>query len=358
MVIAHDYLTQRGGAERVALALLEAFPGSRMVTSIYAPESTYPEFERHDIEVTPLSSVPAFRRDPRRALPLLAAAWASVQVNDADVVLCSSSGWAHGIRTTAPKIVYCHNPARWLYQSSEYIERHGRAQKVASTLLRRPLVWWDRRAAASAQLYLANSLVVARRVERTYGRPAQVVHPPMSVRPKMDRVPGIEPGSYFLTVGRPRGYKNTTVVAEAITRMPDERLIAVGGLPEGQWPDRLRGLTGVTDAQLTWLYANAKALIACAYEDFGLTPLESFSQGTPVLALRAGGYVETTIAGVTGEFIDEPTADSIISAVRRFLVSDFDAEVIRQHADSFSQEAFTARIRDIVFSQLRQPALT
>jgi glycosyltransferase involved in cell wall biosynthesis len=355
VVIAHDYLTQRGGAERVALALLEAFPGSRMVTSVYAPELTYPEFKAHDIQVTALSRFRAFRRDPRRALPLLAAAWTSVRIDDADAVLCSSSGWAHGVRTDAPKIVYCHNPARWLYQTDEYVNRHGRTSQAAAAALRRPLIRWDRWAAASADVYLANSHVVERRVERTYGRSAQVVHPPMSVRPEMEPIAGIEPGSYFLTVGRPRGYKNTAVVTEAIALMPDERLIAVGGLPDGEWPDRLRGLTGVTDAQLTWLYANAKALIACAYEDFGLTPLEAFSQGTPVLALRAGGYVETTVPGVTGEFIEEPTAESVVATVRRFLAADFDPALIRKHADSFSQEAFAARIRDIVFSQVRQP---
>src|SRR4051812_17900219 len=121
-VIAHDYVSQRGGAERVTLALLRAFPGAPLVTSVYEPEQTFPEFQAHDIRTSSLQRIGAFRRDPRLALPLLARTWVRTVIDSADVVVASSSGWAHGV-TTAPgvrKIVYCHNPARWLYQTNEY----------------------------------------------------------------------------------------------------------------------------------------------------------------------------------------------------------------------------------------------
>ena len=63
----HDYLTQRGGAERVVLSLMQAFPGARLVTSVYNPEMTFPEFRDYDVETTWLDRVGTFRKDPRRA---------------------------------------------------------------------------------------------------------------------------------------------------------------------------------------------------------------------------------------------------------------------------------------------------
>ena len=44
IAIAHDYLTQRGGAERVVLSMAKAFPDAAIYTTLYDPEGTYPEF--------------------------------------------------------------------------------------------------------------------------------------------------------------------------------------------------------------------------------------------------------------------------------------------------------------------------
>ncbi|NHC45891.1 PqqD family peptide modification chaperone [Motilibacter aurantiacus] len=202
VVVAHDYVTQRGGAERVALAMLRCFPGAPLVTSVYAQERTFPGFRAHQLRTSPLQGVPAFRRDPRLALPLLAPAWQRTTVDDADAVVASSSGWAHAVGT-APgvrKVVYCHNPARWLYQSNEYFAR-APWRSAALAAVRRPLSNWDLRAARSADRYLANSTVVAERIRRVYGIEAEVLPPPVAVEVDAERdpVPGIAPG-FLLTV--------------------------------------------------------------------------------------------------------------------------------------------------------------
>jgi hypothetical protein len=195
IVIAHDYLTQRGGAERVVLALLRIFPRARLITSIYDSEGTYPDFRNFKIEVSPLQQLAAFRADPRRALPLLASVWSRTTV-DADVVICSSTGWSHGIKTSGTKIVYCHNPARWLYQPEEYLAGGGflpRASlKVMAPFLRR----WDRSKALTAKVYLANSRSVAHRVEAAYDRKAVVLAPPNMLESAGPRIRpnGVQPG--------------------------------------------------------------------------------------------------------------------------------------------------------------------
>src|SRR5690606_29292578 len=97
VAIAHDYLTQRGGAERVVLALSNAFPDAEIHTLFYAPDQTYPEFRDRMIRTSGLNRVSPFRRDPRTALPVLAAASGRMKI-DADIVIASSSGWSHGFQ--------------------------------------------------------------------------------------------------------------------------------------------------------------------------------------------------------------------------------------------------------------------
>ena len=375
VAVVHDYLTQRGGAERVVLSLLEAFPGARLITSVYDPDTTFPEFRRYDVETTWLNRVPMFRADPRRAMPLLPIAFSGLQLDDVDVVVCSSSGWAHGVRTDAPKIVYCHTPARWLYQRHQYVEQHGAAVRLMVKALSPYLRWWDRRAAASATTYLANSTVVAGRVAREYGRTAEVLPPAITIDPLADREPvdGLEPG-FLLTVSRARAYKNVTVVCEAVASLPDERLVVVGGLPvppdagDG-WPSRLHGVTGVSDAQLRWLYANCSAVVAASHEDFGLTPLEGNTFGRPAVVLRAGGFLDTLVEGRTGCYIDELTTSSVRRALVELRTLGLDNRDIVAHAETFGFETFRAALhaaaelaastaprRARFFSVLRRPA--
>lgn len=347
VAIAHDYLTQPGGAERVVLAMLRAFPRARLVTSVYDPAGTFPEFTSVPVQTSPLQQVPAFRRDPRRALPLLAAAWSRTRVDDVDVVLASSSGWAHGMRSSAPVVVFCHNPARWLYQPEDYLAGQSAYVRPALAALRPALRRWDAAAAARATLYLANSATVAARIQSIYGREARVVHPPIGIDPSgpTAAVPGVEPG-FLLCVARGRGYKNVGVVRDAVERLlPGERLVVVGDADPGA---RTTVLGRVSDTQLRWLYDKADALVSVAREDFGLTPLEANAFGTPSVLLRAGGFVETLADGVSGVFVEEETAVAVAAAVRGLRARGWEASAIRAHAFAFTPEAFAERLRGIL----------
>ena len=70
--IVHDYLTQRGGAERVVLALSRALPEAPIYTSLFDPDATFAEFAGCDVKTSALSRVGVLRRRHRLALPLLA----------------------------------------------------------------------------------------------------------------------------------------------------------------------------------------------------------------------------------------------------------------------------------------------
>ena len=156
VAFAHDYLTQRGGAERVVLALCRTFPDAPVYTSLYDPETTFPEFLERDVRAHWLDRARVLRKRHRLALPLLPLAFGTTRI-EADVVVCSSSGWAHGIRTDGRKIVYCHSPAKWLYRRDDYLgERPSSAAKLGLRLLDPYLRAFDRRAACGAEAYKAN----------------------------------------------------------------------------------------------------------------------------------------------------------------------------------------------------------
>jgi glycosyltransferase involved in cell wall biosynthesis len=351
VAIVHDYLTQRGGAERVALEMTKAFPEATLYTTVYNPDATFSEFADADVRVVPwLTRVPAARNDPRVALPVLPLAVRSLGEIDADVVLCSSSGWSHGVRTSGRKVVYCHNPARWLYQPEAYFGRLPRRLRAAVSWFLRPLRRWDARAVDTCDVYLANSRNVARRITSVYGRDSAVVHPPrgLDATGPLEAVPGLEPG-FYLTVSRKRGYKRSRDIARAFVG-GDRRLVQVGGEPVDQ--DNVTRLTGLSDAQLRWLYSNARALIAVGDEDFGLTPVECYAFGTPAIVLSAGGYLETASPVATVQ-VPRPTVGALRTALTEVEERPWDAGAIRRHAEQWAPSTFHAALREFVETAAR-----
>lgn len=353
ILVVHDYLTQRGGAERVALSLLRAFPNAPVLTAVYNPETTYPEFRDRTVLTTWLQRFPTFRRDVRLALPLLPKAISGYTVAGFDAVVCSSSGLAHGVRTTVPKIVYCHTPARWIYEPDDYLAGLRPAERLAVRRFLPALLRWDKSAAASATTYIANSNTVRARIHRAYGREAELLFPPVAIDADGVREPvaGLAPG-YLLVVSRARRYKHVRLVCEAVEQLPGERLVVVGGLPApaqgGMWSSRLRGVTDMSDGQMRWLYANASALVGVSHEDFGLTPVEAYSFGTPSVLLRAGGYLDSSIENLTTTFVNRLDLDELVRALRQHRVTAHDHEAIRSHAVAFSEDAFIEGIRTAV----------
>jgi glycosyltransferase involved in cell wall biosynthesis len=352
VAIVHDYLSQRGGAERVVLAMLRAFPGAEIFTSLYVADATYPEFRDATIHTSWLNLVPPIRRNHRLALPFLAATFSTLIV-DADIAICSSSGWAHGVRTNGFKLVYCYTPARWLYEPDKYLElRNHRIAQWALRLLTPSLLGWDRRHALAANQYLTTSTAVQQRIRIAYGIEAEIVPPPYSldtdgpIRP----IQGVEPG-FFLCVARLIEYKNLRAVIAASVGLPDGlQLVIVGDGPDRDHlsriaPPNVHLVGSIGDAQLRWCYSNCVALVAAGYEDFGLTPLEAAAFGKPAIVLRWGGYLDTVIEGSTGIFFDTPTADAIRAAMLRSVSIGFSRDEILRRAASYTEGAFIDNLR-------------
>lgn len=368
VAIAHDYLTQRGGAERVVLAMAHAFPDAPIYTTLYEPKETFPEYAQLDVRTSWLNKVRYLRRHHRASLPFLPWTVSSMTI-DADVVLASSSGWAHGVTSTGQKLVYCYTPARWLHQQRRYLGDHpSRGTAIALKLLGPWLRRWDFRAAQSATAYVTISSVVQDRVHAGYGLPSIVLPAP---RPDTDTCPSepmpmverwLDGADFELCVSRLLPYKNVDAVVAAYADEPRRRLVVVGSGPQksalrAAAGDNILFLEGISDGELAWLYRKTHAVLSISYEDFGLTPLEAASFGKPCIVLRWGGYVETMIENLTAVFIEVPEAENVRRALEQLDAREWDAERIIEHAARYHEDVFVENIREVVKTMLeKRPA--
>ena len=358
VAIVHDYLTQRGGAERVVLSMLKAFPGAPLYTSLYEPDATFPEFADYEVRTLWTNRLRSLRDDHRRGLAMYPLAFSGLRITDAEVVVCSSSAFAHGVRTDAPKIVYCHTPPRWLYdEAGTYLAGWSGPVRVANRAVSVPMRRWDRRAAHSAASYIANSTVVRDRIRTTYGIAAPVVAPAVSP-PISDIVPvPAVRRPFMLCASRLLAYKNVDAIVAAFELVTDASLVVVGDGPEAR---RLRAIAGanvmflgpVTDGELCWLYSQCEGVVAAAFEDFGLTPIEAAAFGKPSAALRAGGFLDTVVQAKTGVFFENLTPGAIAAGVHRILTHPWDERAIRRHAAHFGEDRFAEALRAVAIDHV------
>lgn len=294
VALAHDVLASRAGGERVLCALATHFPDATIDTLVYEPAATFPELADRAIRPSWLNRSTLMRTRYRATLPAAALTWAARTI-DADVTICSTSGLSHHVRTSGRRVLYCHTPARWIYEPDVYMAGFGLGIRVVANLLRSPLRWFDKRAMRSADLVLANSHQIAAEIKSIYGIRATVVPPcsTLDIHGDQRPIPGMEPG-FVLSPMRPLGYKRFDVLVDAARRRPDTTFLHIGEGPHRDAllldaPANLHSAGAVDDAELRWAYANARAVAVTCAEDFGLVPLEAAAFGLTTVAPDARG---------------------------------------------------------------------
>jgi len=352
IAIAHDYLVQRGGAERVIEAMHGLWPDAPIFTSVYDPASTLECFAQMDVRTSFLQQFKWAReaKTHKYALPFYAMAFEQHDIRGFDAIISNTTSFAKGVITDPEccHICYCHTPSRFAWRYHEYIaqgsysKRHRRVLPFIVHWLRT----WDLGAAGRVDFFLSNSYNIARRVRKYYGRDSEVLYPPVEAH-RFHIAPN-PTADYFLVVSRLQIYKRVDLAIQACTKL-GLPLKVVGGGPE---LDRLKAMAGPTveflgrvpDGQVETIFANCKAFFFPGEEDFGIAPLEAMASGRPVIAFRAGGATETVVDGKTGVFHDEQTVESVIDAIQRVQTMPTDPQAIRTHAERFDVSAFQARL--------------
>jgi len=339
VAIVHDYLNQPGGAERVVLEMASIWPQAPVFTSLYRAESTFPEFQTHDIRTSFLDRLPV-DGGFRALLPLYPAAFNSFGVLDHELVISSSSGWAHGVRTSPESVhvVYCYAPARWLYTPDRYLPSSLKQRLLAPVVS--PLRRWDVGAARRADGYIVIAENVRRRVCAAYGINAEVVYPPVDT----ERFRLCPRGDRLLVVARLLPYKRIDLIIQAANQLG----IGLDVVGIGPSMEELRAIAGpsitfhgrLPDEAITELFEGCLAFCSAGQEDFGLAPVESLAAGKPVVAFAAGGALETLEENRTAAFFHEPDVPAVVAAIRRVQDLDSSPDDLAAEARRFSRTAF------------------
>lgn len=363
IALVHDFLVQRGGAERVLRVLADMYPQAPIYTLLYDKEGMGVYFADREVRVSHLDKLPRFLKKRRRyLLPFFAIAPETFDLRDFDVVISSSGAWSKGVvtRLNTAHVAYIHSPMRFAWDYSDrYISQIK--EKKLSVLARLVLTYvrlWDRLAADRPDILLANSEYTKKRIAKYYRRESEVVYPPIGMeegggkKEEGKRRKG-EKG-YFLTVSRLSAYKHADAIVEAFNKLKIP-LVVVG---TGEQQEKLKKIAApwvrilgeVGDRELWSYYQGARAFVFAAEEDFGMVLAESLREGCPVVALRAGGAAEIVQEGVTGEFFDHPTAEVIADGVRRFLAKEgsYDEAAMKKSVEKFSREKFAEEIKAAV----------
>ncbi len=346
VTLAHDYLLVMRGAERTFAAMADLYANAPIFTLLYDEEGTRGRFAAHSITTSPLQRLGVSQRNFRRLLPLYPHAVRRLELPASDVVLSSSSAFAHGVRVPsgAVHLCYCHAPFRYAW--NEQARALGEVPRPLRPLLRRQLASmrrWDLSASRGVDFYIANSQLTRERIKRFYGREATIIHPPVETH----RFARGEPGDALLVVSELVSHKRVNVALEAARRAgvpiqvvgsgPD-----YGSLAEAYPEARFLGRAG--DEELVELYASARAVVITSIEEFGITAVEAQAAGRPVIAAGAGGALETVLPGETGLLARFDDVESYVRAIEEIDRLAFDPERAINHAESFSLASFQRRL--------------
>ncbi len=350
IAIAHDYLLVMRGAERTFAAVADLYPEAPIFTLLYDEDGTDGRFAGRSIMTSPLQRLGIGQSSFRRLLPLYPWAAGRLRPEGCDVVLTSSSAFAHGLRPPegATHVCYCHAPFRYAwYEEARALRETPAALRPALRLQLRRMRRWDLAASRRIDAYIANSELTRERIQRYYGRDSVVIHPPVETH----RFQAGVPGDALLVVSEVVRHKRVQVALEAARRAsapiqivglgPDHEALCAA-YPEAEFLGR------VSDAELVKLYPRARAVIVPSKEEFGITAVEAQAAGRPVIAAAAGGALETVIGGETGLLATLDDPDSFAAAIRAVDGMGFDPAVARENAERFSVEAFQRRLGDEV----------
>jgi glycosyltransferase involved in cell wall biosynthesis len=345
VTLVHDYLLVMRGAERTFAALADLYSRSPIFTLLYDRVAMHDRFAGR-VTTSALQRLGASQRTFRRLLPLYPFAIERLRLAPSEVVLSSSSAFAHGVHAPpgAIHICYCHAPFRyaWYEEARALAELPAPLRPLLRVQLRR-MRKWDLAASRRVDSYIANSRLTRERIGRYYGRDATIIHPPVETH----RFSPGTPGDSLLVVSELVTHKRVHVALEA-ARRARAPICVVGSGPDHDalreaFPEA-RFVGRASDHELAQLYAQARAVIVPSIEEFGITAVEAQAAGRPVIAAAAGGALETVLDGQTGRLAAPDDVDSFAQAIETIDRLGLEPARAVANAERFSVATFRERI--------------
>ena len=349
IALVHDDLIQQGGAEAMFAAMREIWPEADVYTALTGKE------QMASARTSFMQKIPFANRLYwyRALLPLYPLAFESFDLSNYDVVISSSSRFAHGVitRPETLHVWYCYSPSRYAW-----LQSHAAWLQSIIAVMRQ----WDLVAAHRPDQIVAISQHVAKQVNHIYRRPVAAVVYPFVDSEKFrqsvsqpDNLPkAVSQKPYFLIVTRQVAWKKVDIAVEACNQLKVP-LVIVGDGPDKQRLQNMAGSTvallgHLTDRELVWYYQHCQAFLMTQEEDFGIAALEAQAAGKPVIAYQGGGAKETVIDGQTGSFFYPQTAEALAAALKNFQASQWSAEACQANAQRFRKSSFMTQLKKFV----------
>lgn len=329
-IIVHEWLARHGGSENVVEEIALTFPDAQIQSLWNDAPGRFPPTR---VSETWLARTP-LRKSKAMALPFMPLTWQHLGSSDAEWILCSSHLFAHHARFSgparhAPKFVYAHTPARYIWSPELDARGKGAAVRVAA----KPLQRIDFRRSQDATSIAANSHFVSQRIKAAWHRESEVIYPPVNVGdfavdPAPDLTPEEEaildslPSDFVLGASRFIPYKRLDLVI-ALGVASDVHVVLAGDGPSllelralaEEHPGQVTFVSRPSRPLLSALYRRALAYVFPAIEDFGIMPVEAMATGAPVIARATGGAAESVIHGVTGALLEDFTGQAAREAL-------------------------------------------
>jgi glycosyltransferase involved in cell wall biosynthesis len=352
IALVHDYLTQQGGAERVFELICKYFPNADIFTSLYDPRNTI-ALNNRLVHTTKLQRLPGAAKYFRLLAPFYFKAFKALDLQEYDLIISSSSAFAKAVRKKpgAKHICFCHNITRFLWDTKVYLHEYKKYAPFLSIInylfdfMRKE----DILSSCSPDIYIANSSIVAHRINNIYKKESKVINFPVDTSKFLF---SDQKEDFYLVATRLISYKRVDLIVEAFNWLGLPLLI-IGDGPErknleSKALSNIQFLGHVSDFERSNLMAKARFVIVAALEDYGLVPIEANASGTPVICYGAGGVLDTQIPGKTGLFFNKKTPESLQSAVLQANQMTWNYESIREHALNFSEQVFFEKIIEVI----------
>jgi glycosyltransferase involved in cell wall biosynthesis len=353
VALIHDWLNGMRGGEKVLELLCELYPEAEIFTLFYEPDNVSELIASKIVNVSPLQRLPWARKAYRSYLPLYPWAIERFRLQGFDLVISTSHCAAKGVRVPAQvrHICYCLTPMRYIWDMFDvYFPRRGPrlVSSLAMRLLVKRLRRWDVATAQRIDFFIAISQHIAKKIFRYYSRNAAVIYPPVDT--ELFTPGNVKKSEQYLIVSALVPYKRIDLAICAFNELGFP-LVIVGEGPEA---GRLRAIAKenitflgwVTNERLRHLYRESQALIFSGEEDFGLVPVEAQACGTPVIAYKKGGVLESVVDGVTGCFFEPQTAEALRAAVEQFAPTRYECINLRTNAERFSRQRCAEQLRE------------
>ena len=375
VAILHEMLIKLGGAEKVVENFMKLFTDATIFTLIYDEKKCGKVFPREKISPQVWKSKTQKRynlfKKQRFCLALMAISVENFDFSEYDLVICSSSWFAHWAITKPETkfVVYCHSPARYMWDwTNEYKQDLGLNSWWKKYFLK-PFIertfyknrQWDLMASSRADLIIANSKNTSNRIKKYYRRESEILYPPVETQrfAKILEKNNFEKPfeKYYIIISALTEFKKIEIAISWFNELEENLLI----IWAGDFKENLEKLTKKENIKFAWakyddelvfLVQNSSGLIFPWEEDFGIVPIEVMSAWKPVFAYKGWWLLETNIEWVTWSFFEDKNWKDFIEKFEIFhknnLKNIYTKENCINQAKNFSQEIFEKRFLELI----------